>query len=236
MAFGRGGKGSADQAGSSDSKQEAAPKAKIPAARPSDWPAVNTEVVIVFPKDGGIFRTRVHEHDRVNGQFILSLPEEGDDTIDAKPGDKMMTTWTSPAGLHELKTELVASLADVQEWKVEPTSPVIVHERRRFPRIRRTGAIHMETGSRALTATMLDLSEGGARCVIDTTQNFTPDLVSTTLNLDNRAVKIKGWVAWKKQHGKHTEVGISFAGVSKRDADMIRRYVMGVQSFQSRKI
>ncbi len=211
------------------------PRVKIPAARPADWPSINTEIVIVLPRDGGVFRTRVSEHDRVNGQFLLIAPESAVEDLRATPGEKMMATWTTSAGLHELKTELVDTEGEGVQWKVEPTSPVIVHERRRFPRVRRTGAIKLEAGTRAISATMLDLSEGGARCVVDTTQQVPPDMVSTTLNLDNKAIKIKGWVAWKKQHGKHTEIGVSFAGVSKKDAEILRRYVMALNSVQSRK-
>jgi len=228
VAFGRASKKTGDQA---------APSLRIPAARPADWPAVNTEVVIVLPREGGIFRTKVRAHDRLNGQFLLALAGDATkDALPASPGDELMATWTSPAGLHELKTEVVDAGENDPTWKVEPTSPVIVHERRRFPRVRRTGAIQLEAGSKALAATMLDLSEGGARCVIDAVQMVEPDLVSTTLNLDNKAIKIRGWVAWKKQRGKHTELGISFAGLSAKDAEALRSYVLAMQKFQQRSV
>ena len=200
-------------------------------ARPADWPPVNTEIVIVLPKDGGVYRARVSEHDKLNGHILLSSPTTSVN-IEASPGDPAMATWTSQAGLHELRTEIIASANSVAPLKVEPTSAVVVHERRRFPRVKRPGGISIEAGSHALSATMLDLSEGGARCVIDTSTSIPPDMVQTTLDLDEQSVKIKGWVAWKKLHGQHTEIGVSFTGVSSRDAELIRRYVLSLQRKQ----
>lgn len=197
-------------------------------ARPADWPPVNTEIVIVLPKDGGIFKTTVSEHDKLNGHIVLA-PSSAAADLDASSGNHAMATWTSQAGLHELRAEILAPGEPNSPIKVEPTSPVVVHERRRFPRVRRPGGIKLETGSHSLSATMLDLSEGGARCVVDTSSMLSADMLQTTLNLDDQAVKIKGWVAWKKLHGQHTEIGVSFAGVSTRDAELIRRYVISLQ-------
>ncbi|HUY85859.1 MAG TPA: PilZ domain-containing protein [Acidimicrobiales bacterium] len=240
MAFRKAGKPSDDSGTSlpvnNPASTSSRSKRSTPVARPADWPPVNTEIVIVLPRDGGVFRAKVSDHDKLNGQFVLMTPGEGSQEIPATPGDKAMATWTTAAGLHELKTEIVDSPDPSVKWKVEPTSPVVVHERRRFPRVRRPAGIQLETNqAQAISATMLDLSEGGARCVIDTSHVIPPDMLQTTLDLDDHSVKIKGWVAWKKLHGQHTEIGVSFAGVSKRDADLIRRYVLAIHGRQSQK-
>ncbi len=207
------------------SRPSAPARSKVSA---DSWPSPETQVIVVIPSVGRVFSSVIREIDPEQKALVISgpIPQEQDDR-EIHLGEQMVITWTSDTGLHELRAELISSShLHGSQWSVKPASSVVLHERRRHPRIRRGGEVRLSSPNATVVGTLLDLSEGGVHCLIDNTRPMgTTEVLDITVGLESRRITVKGWVAWKRANGRHTELGISFAGLARRDILLIQKYL-----------
>ncbi|HUY85860.1 MAG TPA: PilZ domain-containing protein, partial [Acidimicrobiales bacterium] len=172
------------------------------------------------------------EHDTTGDSIRIVAPGgKGKGGVITEIGDRITLTWVLPNGIAKLHTTFLSRDDDPSaaptSWRLEPISDVQVVERRRSYRARSRQHVALRLDSGALPAVLVDVSEGGMRCLVDTVApgKLTRDHVESNLKIQGKQVNVRGLVAWSKHHGGHVEVGITFGKIRRQDSDVIRDHV-----------
>jgi hypothetical protein len=205
-----------------------APEPSRSAAHPREWPPEGTHVILVLGKYKTGYRSEVVLHDRSRELFELAEPHIPGETILADSGDLITVTWTSPGGVHALRTRLVEVPVKPPVWRVEPTSPVALVNRRRHPRApwRARARLILASGEE-YEVSLIDVSEGGFRVISPKPVKAGAGApVVTRIPIEGGdPVEANGSVAWHRMHGQQTELGLTIQDVTRRDIARIRDLV-----------
>lgn len=155
----------------------------------------------------------------------------GDPAPAVAPGSTVLLTWTTSAGQHTLRATLVdLPVARVRLWRLAPTQPPSVHQRRAFVRVSDTLRVDLCRGEQHWSAGLCDLSEGGVRCVV-----LQPDDLAVghelrvSLQLESRTVEVSAVVLEvDRTTGQGTRARLRF-GELRSNGDIIRRRVLEQQ-------
>ena len=152
------------------------------------WPRIGQRVDVLVPGTGEQMLAVVDDA-RPPEQLHLREPvtPEGGPAARVPLGKELLLRWTTPAGLHELAVELAAfPFNRVQLWKLVPLTVPVIDQRREYLRAPDALQAQLTHGTHRWHGIVIDLSEGGARCVVDEPADL---VVGSTLKV---AVDVEG--------------------------------------------
>jgi hypothetical protein len=127
---------------------------------------------------------------------------------------------------------LPARIAEVEEgleprWHLAPTGPAERSQRRKAVRARVAVPVVLPWAGSLLTGQTIDLSESGAKALLDG-WGLPPDSgtqVTVTLSLERTTVDLRAQVVWHADRGAQWLIAVAFQDVSERDSDVLRARV-----------
>lgn len=204
-------------------------------------PSINDRVWIDLPccpgsphpsrvEDGGEgwldIAAPLHIEDEVHG---------GREIVEAdRPEVEQVVTllWTETKGFFQLPVRLAsATNGDLPVWTLRLLGSPEVSQRRSFVRVEEVGTVTLLSGTETYEAYMLDLSEGGMRCLVDCrVPTYHENVVGTIFECGDTLLRIDAEVVRQEpaDSGRYV-LGLRFTDVSSAEADTIRRHVFGRQ-------
>lgn len=147
------------------------------------------------------------------------------------PGAVLHLLWCSPAGLHDQPAVFVGLAVDrVRLWRVHLDGPVSTVQQRQFTRAGDALPATLRLDEQVWPAIVVDLGEGGARCVLGTSV-IPPTGVPVVLDVEIEGellVLPARVLASSPLLGSRCEVRLAFHSIG-RAADVLRRRVLGQQ-------
>lgn len=126
------------------------------------WPLTGRAVQVVVGQDEC---TAVVEEVRPPDRLLIRKPVPAVRT--AELGTRLLLVWMNPSGLHQLHVVLASTLcAPAPLWELEALGEAEVYQRRAYARAADALPAHLARDGRRWKATVVDLGEGGARCVL----------------------------------------------------------------------
>jgi hypothetical protein len=190
----------------------------------SPLPAVGTAVDVVAEQT-----TLAARCDSARGSEINLVVRNGQ-TMDV--GAVVLLRWRGLRGISHTRAEVVAvepmpGRATVR-WHVELVGPVEVVQRRRTVRAFGAGPVALTPLGSSLAAvhdgTLLDISEQGLRCRVDTSTLRAHDEVAVHVGLGTEVLELRGDVLRVTRRPEGTEIAVGYR-TEDPQASRIRRYV-----------
>ena len=108
-------------------------------------------------------------------------------------------------------------------------------ERRRFVRVTTRVTLELIHQDQPVEATLVDLSEGGVRCVLEPGQEINPDeIIRARIELGDDELQVEGQISWLNLDDGSCEMGIRFVGLNDSEAQWVRSRVFAIQLEQRR--
>lgn len=146
-------------------------------------------------------------------------------------GTSLRLGWPAPTGYHVLPVRLTG-VPEVRGrlWRLLPLGDVEVLQRREFVRVRDSLAVVLHREGSSWPASVCDLSEGGARCVLtDCTPLEEGDHVQMEAEINGESIRVDARVvAVEAMRGSTTGARLRFAEL-RHEGDVLRRRVLDVQ-------
>ncbi|RBY75355.1 hypothetical protein DQ239_16885 [Blastococcus sp. TF02-09] len=167
----------------------------------------------------------------VSTESTIVVRPEGDGAAwksSVKDGDPVELYWV---GAEEERT-LPAKIVDVEtgeevRWHLLPTGPAERSQRRRAVRARVALPAYIPWADGQLVGETVDLSEAGARCMVDG-WGLPPEpdtRLDVSLTLGAETVHLRGQVVRQQTQGARWLLSMRFLDVSERDGDQLRKRV-----------
>lgn len=159
------------------------------------------------------------------------VPPPGADLPEPSPGTPVRLVWTTAAGEHTLHATMESRpQTRVPLWRLRPEGEPVVRQRREFIRVPDTLLVAMSRDDDCWSARVMDLSEGGMRCVLlDDHDLADGDEVRVAMDMDEGRVVIPSVVLEVLSgQGGRTVARVRF-GELKREGDLLRRRVLQQQ-------
>ncbi|MHB8263175.1 MAG: PilZ domain-containing protein [Acidimicrobiales bacterium] len=175
--------------------------------------------------DSVVVSQDAHDH-----TIAIVMPTSADG-LHVADGMQMTLGWTSDSGYHWVEVEASLDRSSADLLTVGPVGSIEIIDRRMYLR----SAALFKTGltspdSDTSIATVLDLSEGGMRCVMERGKwPAVHERIHLRFQLEDRWIDQSGEVAWRNDRDDLCELGITFSKARERDASAIRRYVFSLQ-------
>jgi hypothetical protein len=96
----------------------------------------------------------------------------------------------------------------------------VATERRRHPRVRVDGLVHIRSGPTTISAGLVDLSEAGVRCVLPEAA-----VITTRICLDTAAR-----ISWHRGVGASTHFGVAFGELADGETEGVKRLLAAARS------
>jgi hypothetical protein len=149
--------------------------------------------------------------------------------------------WTNERGIVTQRVfvegESVHEPDEAPTWRLSFTGPVDVEQRREYVRVDKADRVLVSAGTETWMGSMVDLSEGGVRCIAPGHQEMEPgDTVNVVLGLGEHRLVLRGTVVRQVDTPDGERAfAVTFSGIEASDADLIRRYVFREQLSQRRR-
>jgi len=146
-------------------------------------------------------------------------------------GSPLLLCWTTAGGRHELEAHLVEVRPDrVPLWRLAASGETRTTQLRRYARAADSLHGELTRGRDTWSAVVFDLSEGGARVLVqDASGLAADDTVLLYLTLDGQRLQLPGrLLPFVPADVGRTELRMEFAGIG-RAADLLRRRVLEQQ-------
>jgi hypothetical protein len=167
----------------------------------------------------------------VSTEFTIVVRPEGDGTAwktAVKDGDPVELYWV---GAEEERT-LPAKIIDVEpgdevRWHLVATGPAERSQRRKAVRARLSVPAYIPWADGQLVGETVDLSEAGARCLVDG-WGLPPEAetrLEVSLTIGDEVVHLQGQVVRQQAQGPRWLLSMRFLDVSERDGNLLRRRV-----------
>lgn len=195
-------------------------------------PPAGQRVQLTVTETGALSTTIVDDDRGADCVLVREPLGTGGTPVAALPaGTSLLLTWTTAAGRHELEATMVEVRRDhVPLWRLAATGTTRTSQLRRYARAADSLRGELTRGRDRWPATISDLSEGGARALLnDATGLRDDDSVVLYLTVEGERLQLPGRVLpfTASQVGR-TEVRLEFAPLG-RVADVIRRRVLELQ-------
>lgn len=148
------------------------------------------------------------------------------------PGTELVLRWTTPAGLHELAVTLVGLPCHrVALWKLKPLAGPVVDQRREYLRAPDALPTVLTRGTHRWQGIAIDISEGGARCVVDEPADLAlGDVLHAAIDVDGEPIAVEATIlALEPMRGPietpRAIARLRFQAIG-RAADVVRRRVL----------
>ena len=195
--------------------------------RPGPWPEVNQRVEIFASAWGDWLASRVE--DRRGNCLVVAVPQDPDAARPiALPASFVALRWTLDRGVGMLEaTVAVASRSGiVPTWELVGRGEPALFQRRRYARVPVVlpGRAVGRRGAWGLT--ILDVAEGGIRCLAPQRAPFDPgEPIEVSFDIGGQLLTIRAEVVrWAVAPGGVTVV-FRFVDLPRGDADRLRRFV-----------
>jgi hypothetical protein len=196
-----------------------------------DWPHAGQKVDVDVETTPSLLLAVVDDV-RPPEQLHLRVPvqRDGAPAPEVPIGAAVDITWTSSAGQHVLPSTLVAlPRARVQLWKLAPNAAPLVLQRREFVRVPETLRVQLRRDEQLWVAGLCDLSEGGARCVVLTTNDLAEgDVLRIAISFEEQQLDLPAAVVGVERHDDRTTARLRFEQLG-READVLRHHVLEQQ-------
>jgi hypothetical protein len=198
-------------------------------------PEVNT-LVLVTVADGPPSASRIE--DAAGDELALAAPRLTAAQGLPEPGEALKVSWSTARGLMVLPVEFTRGPEGRPPiWWVRPAGEVYVEQRRNFARARVHSPAQLDAvvdgEEEQLRATVVDLSEGGARLVMADPDQLVEVNAAVTLKfpVEDELVTLTGWarrVTTAEGADRRGELAVEFRQPVPI-ADRLRRYVLAQQ-------
>ena len=144
--------------------------------------------------------------------------------------EDLLLQWTSAAGRHELVTSFTGLLPGrVPLWRLLPRAEPRTVQDRRYARAGDALPAVLERSDTTWSSVVADLSEGGARCVVDCLEITIADRVVLHLEVEGQSLHLAGRVlaAVPTPDGR-CELRLEFGDIGRAE-DVVRRRVLAQQ-------
>jgi len=195
--------------------------------RPGSWPAVNQLVEIFGSTWGTWLPTRVE--DRRHHRLVIAVPQNptGPSRL-ARPPDFVAVRWIGPRGIGMVEATVVAATRAgiVPTWELAGRGDPVLFQRRRYARVPVVLPARVLTRRGAWGITILDLAEGGIRCLAPQMVPFEPgEPIEVSFEVDGLGLTTEAQVVrWALAPGGVTIV-FRFVELPRAVADRLRRFV-----------
>ncbi len=189
--------------------------------------------LIVVPVRTGARLTTIVDDDVSADCLLVSPPlATGGVPVATLPaGTALQLCWTTAGGRHELDAVLVEVRRDrVPLWRLAADGETRTTQLRRYARAADSLPGELTRGRATWSAVVSDLSEGGARALVqDATGLAADDRVLLYLSLDGQRLQLPGrLLPFVPADVGRTELRVEFDGIG-RAADLLRRRVLEQQ-------
>jgi hypothetical protein len=208
------------------------PRPRTPEVTVADLPETGTAVRLTSVADGAVLAAVVDAVED-GGTVLLREPWSVADlhAPELPTGSALLLEWTSPRGLHAAPAHVTGRRTDVV-----PLSRVVldavptVQQRRAYVRVPEALPAVLQADGVLTDAVVVDLSEGGARCVLRVGDRLRPHaVVALHLELDGDRLQVEGDLLEVAPHPEGTTVRLRFLRPGARLAARLRRHVVGQQ-------
>ena len=195
--------------------------------RPGPWPEVNQRVEIFSSTWGTWLPSRVE--DRRQHRLVVAVPQNPDRPEPlARPSDFVAVRWTTPRGIGmvEAAVENATRAGIVPTWELAGRGDPVLFQRRRYARVPVVLSARVVTRRGAWGLTILDLAEGGARCLASQMVPVEPgEPLELSFDVDGLGLAVQAHVLrWAVAPGGVTIV-FRFVDLPRTEADRLRRFV-----------
>ena len=114
----------------------------------------------------------------------------------------------------------------------------VAAERRRHVRVRVDGRAHIQYGPTTISAGLVDLSEGGVRCVLpEAPPAFAPGarfdgpfLLEAEVTTSRICLDVAGWISWNRSIRAGTHFGVVFGQLDDGETEGVQRFLVAAGS------
>jgi hypothetical protein len=174
--------------------------------------------------------------EQVSGEeLVLSVGEDAQRRrVRLDSGEHLELIWRGPEELRSLPAQLVEVVGGTAPtWRLKIVGPASRGQRREAVRAPVSVPVEIAVNHRVLAGTTIDLSEGGALCLLrsrigaDRPAVEVGDVLSLTVDLDGEPLTTSAEVIrhHRRWRDGHTELSLRFVGLGERGEDAIRRRV-----------
>ena len=195
--------------------------------RPGPWPEVNQRVEIFASAWGSWLASRVE--DRRGERLMVAVPQDPAELQPlSRPDEWVALRWTTSRGIGMVEGTVVRATRAgiVPTWELAGRGQPAIFQRRRYARVPVVlpGRASGRRGAWGLT--ILDLAEGGIRCLASQVVPFDPgEPVEVSFDIDGLPLTARAEVVrWGLAPGGVTIV-FRFTDLPRSDADRLRRFV-----------
>jgi hypothetical protein len=194
---------------------------------PGPWPEVNQRVEIFASAWGDWLPSRVE--DRRGNRVLVAAPQDPDAArpVD-RPTDWVAVRWTSSRGVNMVEASVGSATRAgiVPTWELVGRGEPALFQRRRYARVPVVlpGRAVGRRGAWGLT--ILDVAEGGIRCLAPQRAPFEPgEPIEVSFDIGGQLLTTRAEVVrWAVAPGGVTVV-FRFVDLPRGDADRLRRFV-----------
>jgi hypothetical protein len=196
-------------------------------SRPGPWPEVNQRLEIFVSAWGDWLPSRVE--DRRGDRLLVAVPQDPAELRPVRrPDEWLALRWTSTRGIGMVEATVakVTRAGIVPTWELVGRGQPALFQRRRYARVPVVlpGRVVGRRGAWGLT--ILDVAEGGVRCLASQGAPFDPgESVEVSFDVDGAPLTARAAVVrWGLAPGGVTIV-FHFTDLPRSDADRLRRFV-----------
>jgi hypothetical protein len=194
--------------------------------RAGPWPEVNQRVEIFGSAWGVWLPSRVE--DRRGPILAIAVPEDpnGSRPLD-RPTDWVALRWPTALGIGMVEANVVAATREgiVPTWELRGRGDPALFQRRRYARVPVVLPARATGRRGAWGLTVLDVAEGGIRCVAPALAPFEPgEPIEVSFDVDGEFTARAEVVRWGVAPGG-VNIVFRFTDLPRAEADRLRRFV-----------
>ena len=201
----------------------------VPDAIPT--PGVNSRVSLQLGEGARTVPSRIE--DTRPGELVVAAPVDLPPEEVPLEGDVVLVGWASRSGWNQVPV-VVRSVhrRPVPALHTSVAGPVTSIQRRAYARAPENGPAEIVIGELTVIGHLLDLSEGGLRCVVGVNAPLEQgDCAGVRFVIDAEPVNTDAnIVRTRARSGVSRELGLAFVAIDSRDGDRIRRHVFAKQA------
>jgi c-di-GMP-binding flagellar brake protein YcgR len=195
----------------------------------ADLLSVNALVAVRLAEHDTEYSSRIEDID--GDTLIVAAPPGANAALLASGERDVELSWVTPRGRHEQLCALLEHINNggLKQWRLRPTGTAKLIQRRRYVRVPAALAVLLVMPGEVLTATTVDVSEGGFRVRMPKCEIAAETPVGIQVNMGDSQLELRGIVlrTMEAEH-RQTEAVLSFEPTDK-ESDAIRRFVFQMQ-------
>jgi c-di-GMP-binding flagellar brake protein YcgR len=195
----------------------------------ADLLSVNALVAVRLAEHDTEYSSRIEDIE--GGTLIVAAPPGANAALLATGERDVELSWVTPRGRYEQRCALVEHINNggLKQWRLRPTGEAKLIQRRRYVRVPAALAVLLVMPGEVMTATTVDVSEGGFRVRMPRCDIAEHTPVGIQVNMGGSQLELRGIVlrTAESEH-RQTEAVLSFEPTDK-ESDAIRRFVFQMQ-------